>query len=679
MKQTEPRRLLSCDVSPETFLANVPTNLQDNMAFRERLNSLLAESQEAREAFKWLVLKKPQIAFKTLFWTFNPKNKSGQRHLPFITWDCQDEVIEQIHKAILTGEDLLIDKSRDMGATWLILGVFMVHWLFIPDSHFLAASRKEEFVDRRGDHKCLFEKLRYLYDRLPIWCQPGTDKTHMHLANLDNGSVIDGESTNANMGAGDRRKGVMVDEFARVNMLDAQWISENLSDTTDCVIYNSTHTTAGHPYAKLRYSGRVNVAILPWWKRPERTVGLYRSPDYGKVELHDLEYYQQTYPGMFDGWKAGEVHPVKDIEIAAILSGEKNVIFCADGKSNWRSTWYDRQCRRRSARDIATNLDMNPAGAGDMVFDPSDLVRMRSEHMRPAEYEGEILFKVKEFVEAFNPQGEDITKSDDITDIKFSRGFGKNRFRWWSPLFEDPDTKELYPDPGHSYIIGCDISLGAGQSNSIASVFDVNLDKKVGEYACSFTPPTQFADQVVAIAKWCGGNRKPFIIWESNGPGGVFNRRMWQLGWDDVYYRTDETKTFRPRTQSRGWHSSRDTKADLIYGYREALGYAFRGAAHGRRYINPCEQSITEAENYVFFTSGSIGPSEAEQEDSGGAKAVHGDRVIADALCHLARFEQAKSVVVAPVKISEQSYFHRRELYDKDSKLNADDARWQRT
>ena len=77
--------------------------------------------------------------------------------------------------------------------------------------------------------------------------------------------------------------------------------------------------------------------------------------------------------------------------------------------------------------------------------------------------------------------------------------------------------------------------------------------------------------------------------------------------------------------KSKNDNSSTDKKAELLSEYRRALD-------HGT-FINPSQMALNEAETYVYFAGGQIGPASL-QEESASAKKTHGDRVIADALCH---------------------------------------------
>jgi hypothetical protein len=144
-------------------------------------------------------------------------DRGHEAHYPFITWAVQDEFIGELQDAIDGGHDTLINKSRDMGASWLCLSVLHWYWQFRPPVSFLEVSRKEELVDKAGSMDSLFEKHRYLLRWQPAWLRPRRiDDKYMHLGNLDLGSAIEGESTNGDAGRGGRKTAVLLDEFAAV-------------------------------------------------------------------------------------------------------------------------------------------------------------------------------------------------------------------------------------------------------------------------------------------------------------------------------------------------------------------------------------------------------------------------------------------------------------------------------
>jgi len=654
------------DLTPEKFLAEIPTTIPENLEFRNVLNRMCSEDTGVQEVMRHLACQDIRITFKTFYWTFNPKNKPGYRNMPFITWEVQDEMILAVQDCIVNGNDILIDKSRGEGASWIHLGIFLHNWLFIPHSQFLAGSRNIQAVDKRGDQKALFWKLDYLLANLPKWLIPKSTRTFCHLENKENGSAIDGESTTENFAAGDRRTAVLLDELARVDITVAQGIIDASSDVTDCKIINSTHTTTAHPYCKLRrgITAKVKVFVLPWWKDPRFNKGSYQSPDYGKVTIFDIKYWRENYPGVFDDIHKGVPFKTKDMEIEAILSGEEDVLFIADGKGNWRSPWYDHEVKRRSARDVAQNLDMNPIGSGDMIFDAPVLQQIRTDLCRSPSYTGEVTYDYQCYMMGRS----EILKLDNI---KFIQNSGRNRLQWWGELMEDNR-----PNQYHNYVIGCDISLGTGASNSVASIFNVNTGEKVGSWVCAFTSPVNFANQVYALTQWIGGKNKPFLIWETNGgQGGAFARQIFKLDYTFYYRRRDEKKPNRPRTQSVGWHSSTQTKSDLLLEYRESLSWSFRNTDISQKFLVYDEDAITEYEEYIFTSAGKPEPASSAEEE-GGAKATHGDRVIADALCNLGRREQIIAVFEMPEKEKSNSPRGRRLQWEAEQSGSVEERRW---
>jgi hypothetical protein len=75
---------------------------------------------------------KPIFWLNAFGWTFLQKKVGDegheavrpvpQSHVPFITWKVQDDAIVDLVDAIDNGHDALIHKSRDMGASWIVVG-----------------------------------------------------------------------------------------------------------------------------------------------------------------------------------------------------------------------------------------------------------------------------------------------------------------------------------------------------------------------------------------------------------------------------------------------------------------------------------------------------------------------------------------------------------------------------
>lgn len=648
------------------FWKEIPREIGPNIKKRLQLQKELAKSESARDDFLQLCYEYPPIFFDLLLFTYNPRNRPGKRDVPFILRPAQVDAVVELNDGIINGIDKLIDKSRDEGATEIVIKLYLLHWLLIPQSSLLVGSRKEELVDRGtsvnyttdrvyGDHKCLFHKFLYGLVKLPTWFRPPINKTHMEIQNLANGSNFSGEATNPNFGAGDRRTSVYLDEFGRLDPKLANDIRNSINDVTDCVIYGSTHFYGrGHPFAKLRFSRTIDVITLPWWKNPVKNEGLYKSPKAGLIEIHDIDYWKKLYPKAF--FKDVKRYEYNKLEQSMLINyPEINIKLNADGLGNWRSPWYDREDFRRDPRDVAQNIDMNPVGAGDTFFDPIILQQIQSK-IKPPDFIGDVDFKQD--------------SKGKIYGVKFIHQGGRKEFKWWGDL---PYGK---PNQNHNYIVGCDISLGVGTSNSVASIHDVNTGEKVGIFVTPYLAPEEFCDKVIAICYWVGGmTGKPYLIWEANGPGHIFDKRRKFHQYGYVYFNTQERRGSKKRTKQPGWYSTKVNKFDALLDLRTALSAGVSDIKSQKKLTVYDSKTLEEYEDYIFYENGDIGLTNA-MEDSPGAKAGHGDRVIADAVCVVAMGEQRKAAMKRQAKLFPGSFAFRRWLRGEERHKEKENSIW---
>jgi hypothetical protein len=198
----------------------------------------------------------------------------------------------------------------------------------------------------------------------------------------------------------------------------------------------------------------------------------------------------------------------------------------------------------------------------------------------------------------------------------------------------------------HKYVLGNDVAAGTGASNSASCGYDVKTNEKVLEYTNAYIRPEEFAKQAVAIGRWLRGiyrlkekgpddwdyfpdpeNQEAYMVWESNGPGRQFGSRVVELGYGHIYFRKREEAISKNVTQIPGWASTKETKHALVSDYRAAIEQG--------RLVNRSREALEECLEYVFDTTGGVSHSrENDKEDPSGAKANHGDRVIADALAY---------------------------------------------
>ncbi|NDF54280.1 MAG: hypothetical protein EB145_08810 [Proteobacteria bacterium] len=178
------------------------------------------------------------------------------------------------------GRDVVIRKSRDMGASWLVVGLAVWGWMF-HGWQVLLVSRVEDGVDRTGDPDSLFWKVDYLVGSQPRWLLPcdvsmlkkgGNWRQHMVLRHPLSGATIAGQASSAHIGRGGRRTFVLFDEFAALEDDDAAWRSA--SDTASCRIALSTPIGYGTRYDKLvneaRGTGNPELVEMLYSTTPRR-------------------------------------------------------------------------------------------------------------------------------------------------------------------------------------------------------------------------------------------------------------------------------------------------------------------------------------------------------------------------------------------------------------------------
>ena len=169
--------------TPEQFNSIVPRDIIGNLEFRKKLAKLVTCDLSLQKTILEMVSVRPQIAYDCFFWTYNPRNKAGLRHLPFILRPHQIITVDQIKDAIDNQHDLLIEKSRDEGATELISKYFALETILYPGGSYLVGSRKEDYVDGStcidlehervtGSARSIFHKILYGIVHLPPWMRP---------------------------------------------------------------------------------------------------------------------------------------------------------------------------------------------------------------------------------------------------------------------------------------------------------------------------------------------------------------------------------------------------------------------------------------------------------------------------------------------------------------------------
>ncbi len=558
-----------------------PRGLRENLEYRKRM-LLWCRGNEANQA-----LVRAKCADDVLWyingwvWQYNPRKKHPEQPVaPFLTWDFQEEAVRVLLECIETDEDLLIEKSREMGASWLCLIVMEWLWHFKPWMKFLCISRNEMAVED-DDPDSLFWKIDFMHRYQPKWLRPKMKRRKLYYGNEDNGSTITGQASTGRAGVGGRATAMFIDEFSQIK--EDYEVLHRTSDTTGCRIFNGTHRGTGTAFHELSRRVDQKKLVMHWTQHPDKRPGLYRfDKDSGQVVVLDKKFsFPPTFEYVLAESPTGGPYP------------------------GLRSPWYDRECGRKgSARAVAMDLDIDAGGSLSQVFDPLLIRTLRSQYACPPFWEGHLSF--------------DQDLAQPLGLVKAEKG----PLKLW--VHQKPDGSM----PLGSYVAGCDVSTGLGATNSCLSLVDCATGEKIGEYADSHIMPETMATMAVALCRLFVDERGlgAKLVWEVPGPGQLFGTRVMNLEYGNIFYREANAGTaWSKPSETPGWAAGAESKRILLDEYRAALD--------SRSFCNRSDEALEECLYFHYTPNGSMEHSgEASRKDPTGARVNHGDRVIADAL-----------------------------------------------
>ncbi|MBS1586953.1 MAG: hypothetical protein JSS82_15565 [Bacteroidetes bacterium] len=218
-------------------------------------------------------------------WIEEPR--SDIQKIPMLLYPYQVEAAQKILDLLddsvknMKKYDILVEKTRDMGWTWLLVTIAVWFWLFHNRTS-LFGSRKQDLADTLGDMKSILEKGRYIIRNLPDWMLPKNMRLDKHMGHLllrnPEGGLITGEAACPDFGRGDRKFFIVLDE-------SASWAydyaaAQACGNSTSVRIFISTPRGPFNKFAAMR-RGEDNVkpVILTshWTKHPIKAAGLSRD------------------------------------------------------------------------------------------------------------------------------------------------------------------------------------------------------------------------------------------------------------------------------------------------------------------------------------------------------------------------------------------------------------------
>jgi hypothetical protein len=260
----------------------------------ERLRKFRASSPADQAAVVQFYKDSPAAFISDWGLTHDPRNpeRGLPASVPFVLFPRQVELIDFVLARWKRGEPGLIEKSRDVGASWLIMALSVTLCILNKGLTVGVGSRKEQLLDNAGDPSSLFFKARAFHQSLPPEFRGQMATAHMRLTFAETGSAIVGEAGDQ-IGRGGRASLYFVDESAFLER--PEMVESSLSATTNCRIDLSSVNGLSNPFASKRFGGKVPVFTFHWRSDPRKDDAWYQRKS-GELPAHviaselDLNY-----------------------------------------------------------------------------------------------------------------------------------------------------------------------------------------------------------------------------------------------------------------------------------------------------------------------------------------------------------------------------------------------------
>lgn len=562
----------------------VPKSPYKNHLFRRAILKKAAKDVRFQKALIECCRQDIIFFINVFVWQLNP-DKVGSEVGPFITWACQDGWILQTIGTLLnpnlprSQKNVIWEKSREMGATWMALIIALWLCLFHPNKRVIMISHTEEAVTKAGDEGTLFAKIQFMIEFLPEWMTKDYRKWKKGFK-FPNRSTISGLASTKRSGVGDRVAFVLLDEFSKQR--DASDIWGQTADVGPRLVIGTHYDNSG-TYLDITKQKNLKKIIMHWSFHPDKKRGLYKVDAETREVFHlDPNY---TYPA----------------EYSFVTTGKPGGPF-----PGIRSPWYDAECEsRNSSRNVALHLDIDPQGATSQFFDALQIDEIKRRYWRPPLWTGDLVY-------------------DDAGKPKELQRRRDGALRLW--VHPTADGKL----PVGTYGMGADISGGLGATPTCFEAFRVMGAEKqqMLEFADSNIRADDAATMFVALA-WLmvdryGNGAK--CCWEIQGPGAHFGKKVLELGYRNIYYRKDEGNPIASKhSESPGWNPTSTNRRLTLE--------LFRAAVQGKHCVIRSENIYDECLSFVYGVGGKVEHGrERNETDPLKARENHGDHVVAAAL-----------------------------------------------
>jgi hypothetical protein len=324
----------------------------------------------------------------------------------------------------------VILKARQLGISTITAAYCVWFMLFHKEKSIVVLATKFSTAAN------LVKKVKSMMKSLPDWLKLATiDVDNRTSFELSNGSIIKAVPTSEDAGRSEALSLLVVDEAAHIEKMDDIWTS----------VY-STLATGGRCIALSTPKGTGN-----WFHKT------YVDSVDGENEFNNIKL-------MWD------VHPERD------------------------QTWFEKETKNMSKRQVAQELLCNFNTSGDTVIHPDDLVWI----------------------------------SGNVKEPTYRTGYDRNFWIW-----------EKF-DGNNQYLLTADVARGDGADNSVFHVLKLNTMEIVAEYQGK--PSLDMYSRILYDAGCEYGNC--LLVVENNGIGISILEKLTDLGYSNLYYSIKSTHEY---------------------------------------------------------------------------------------------------------------------------------------
>jgi hypothetical protein len=324
----------------------------------------------------------------------------------------------------------IILKARQLGISTITAGYVVWLMMFHRNKNVLVVATKYHTAAN------LVKKVKAIIQYLPEWIQMAKVIVDNRASfELGNGSQIKASSTSVDAGRSEALSLLVVDEAAHVDGLEELWtgLYPTISTGGRCIALSTPNGVGG------------------WFYKT------YIDAEARRNDFHSVELL----------W---DIHPDRD------------------------QSWFEKETKNMSMRQIAQELECNFNTSGETVIHSNDLL----------------------FIE------------QNIKEPKYRTGFDRNFWIW-----------EEYK-PENTYMITADVARGDGQDYSVFHVFKLETSEVVAEYQGKVAPDI-FSNIVSDAGKEYGSC---LLVVENNSVGFAVLEKLRDIEYPNIYYSIKSTHEY---------------------------------------------------------------------------------------------------------------------------------------